>query len=191
MISIVALLLSILMPSLGKARKQAQQVVCMSNLKQMGVLITMFGQDHDNQFWSGWHAGYQDKEWMVELYYYDKNLPTMVKCPTTKKVWNGEKDGTFGMWTAGPAKKSIHFPSPPVREDFPVMYGSYAVNWLVSNVPADVTPFGGFQPADFIRRMDVSGSSRVPVLVDGNFWLTRPGIYDTPADYKGQVPFYR
>ena len=33
-ISIIALLLSILMPGLQKAKAQAQQVVCQSNLKQ-------------------------------------------------------------------------------------------------------------------------------------------------------------
>ena len=41
-ISIIALLVAILMPSLGKARKQAQATVCLSNIKQfqMGLLIT-------------------------------------------------------------------------------------------------------------------------------------------------------
>ena len=41
-ISIIALLLSILMPALRKARAQAQQVVCKTRLKQMGLAMSMY-----------------------------------------------------------------------------------------------------------------------------------------------------
>ena len=45
-ISIIALLLSILMPSLRKAREQAKKVICMSNLKQQGVASMMYCMDY-------------------------------------------------------------------------------------------------------------------------------------------------
>ena len=41
-ISIIALLLSILMPSLQKAREQAWKVVCMSGLRQLGLAVHMY-----------------------------------------------------------------------------------------------------------------------------------------------------
>jgi len=41
-ISIIALLLSILMPALGKVRGQAQQVVCKTKMKQMGLAVSMY-----------------------------------------------------------------------------------------------------------------------------------------------------
>ena len=51
-ISIIALLLAILMPSLQKAREQAKKVTCMSNLKQLGFASSMYVMDYDNKIWS-------------------------------------------------------------------------------------------------------------------------------------------
>lgn len=48
-IAIIALLMSILMPVLGKAKKQAGNVVCQSNLRQIGVAASLFAHDHDNK----------------------------------------------------------------------------------------------------------------------------------------------
>ena len=47
-IAIISLLISILMPSLHKAKVLANRVVCMSNLKQIGSAIHMYAQDWDD-----------------------------------------------------------------------------------------------------------------------------------------------
>jgi len=47
-IAIIALLMSILMPALSKARKQAWGVTCQSNLRQIGLAGELFAQDNDN-----------------------------------------------------------------------------------------------------------------------------------------------
>lgn len=47
-VSIIALLVSILMPALGKAREQAKQVVCSSNLRQWGIALYAYVSDYDN-----------------------------------------------------------------------------------------------------------------------------------------------
>ncbi|MBI9019571.1 MAG: type II secretion system protein [Phycisphaerae bacterium] len=46
-ISIIALLVSILMPALNKARKDAQSTVCMSNLRNWGMCFQFYAKDHD------------------------------------------------------------------------------------------------------------------------------------------------
>jgi prepilin-type N-terminal cleavage/methylation domain-containing protein len=48
-ISIIALLLSVLMPALGKARKQARKIVCGSNFHQVGIVYHLYAVD--NRSW--------------------------------------------------------------------------------------------------------------------------------------------
>lgn len=45
-ISIIALLMSVLLPSLRKARSNAKRVVCSSNLKQIGIGMRLYGADN-------------------------------------------------------------------------------------------------------------------------------------------------
>ena len=45
-VSIIALLIAILLPSLGRAREQARQTVCLSNLKQLAAGTAMYMTDH-------------------------------------------------------------------------------------------------------------------------------------------------
>ena len=47
-IGIIALLISMLLPALGRARKQANAVACMSNLKQIGLAMMMYADDRAN-----------------------------------------------------------------------------------------------------------------------------------------------
>src|SRR5690606_8087026 len=54
-ISIIALLISILLPALKAARATAQQAVCASNLKQIVLAQTMYADDFDGAIiGSGW-----------------------------------------------------------------------------------------------------------------------------------------
>ena len=49
-IAIIAILAAMLMPALQKARQQGQLTNCISNLKQQGTSVGMYGNDHDDYF---------------------------------------------------------------------------------------------------------------------------------------------
>ena len=46
-IGIIALLISILLPTLSKARRQANMIVCQSNLRQVGTFLVMYLNDNN------------------------------------------------------------------------------------------------------------------------------------------------
>jgi prepilin-type N-terminal cleavage/methylation domain-containing protein/prepilin-type processing-associated H-X9-DG protein len=56
-IAIIAILASILFPVFAKAREKARQANCLSNLKQLGLAVTMYSQDNDECYpispWAG------------------------------------------------------------------------------------------------------------------------------------------
>src|SRR5918999_4315705 len=49
-IGIIALLISILLPSLNRAREQANRVKCASNLRQIGQGIQMYANENKGNF---------------------------------------------------------------------------------------------------------------------------------------------
>jgi prepilin-type N-terminal cleavage/methylation domain-containing protein len=49
-IGIIALLISILLPALNRAREQAKEVQCLSNLRQIGTALMMHANEHRNHF---------------------------------------------------------------------------------------------------------------------------------------------
>ena len=59
-IAIIALLLSLLLPSLSKSREMAKRAVCLSNLKQLHTASTLYQQSNDSKLNLGYtHGTYQ------------------------------------------------------------------------------------------------------------------------------------
>ena len=166
-ISIIALLLSILMPSLSKARKQGQAVVCLSNLRQWGLAFALYGNANNDLMPEFTVAREADKSWMTTLSAYGADVVKFRFCPSATKVadldWNGQagtiydKPGdTFRAWYVN-AKLVSWLPD----EDYGV--GSYGNNdWCHSNNAYDQIFGGNFSYA----KLATPGAYLIPLFFD-------------------------
>ncbi|HEY3266186.1 MAG TPA: prepilin-type N-terminal cleavage/methylation domain-containing protein [Armatimonadota bacterium] len=65
-IAIIAILAAILFPVFARARERARRMHCVSNLKQIGTAISMYGDDYDGYIYPQWWA---DGAWQYPVGY--------------------------------------------------------------------------------------------------------------------------
>jgi prepilin-type processing-associated H-X9-DG protein/prepilin-type N-terminal cleavage/methylation domain-containing protein len=106
-IGIIAILISLLMPALSRAREQARAIVCMSNLRQLGVALQMYMKDqgavlpqditYSSQVTSSngiyWYQFLDQSEPEINLPKY-VTTKKVLSCP---KMFPADNAGTYGM----------------------------------------------------------------------------------------------
>ncbi len=88
-VAIIALLISILLPALSKAKDIAQTTVCLSRIRQMDIPIKMYAIDYrqtlERRNSGGWLAPLTDNDYLEHT--------RASLCP----VWMPERGGSFGI----------------------------------------------------------------------------------------------
>jgi prepilin-type N-terminal cleavage/methylation domain-containing protein len=196
-ISIVALLLAILGPSLSKTRELVEDTICKSNLKQWAIIYSLYTQDNEGSFPQG-YAGNNvtmQNAWLLGAllpYYEDLGLRD---CPST--VPSGRPPirgvelpgGTFKQW--GPFGKS----------NAGMWYDSYAEgsygfsNWIADPPYTDPEEsdgirkqFWGLPVGKAVRNTFVQGSYMIPLICDSMFVDIAPEMGDVaPSNEQNEA----
>lgn len=114
-IAIIALLLGILLPSLGRVRGQARKITCLSNMRQMGLAVSAYMLDSDYRLPpSSCHCEDPNDHWLRILSGYTQEQ-LLFQCPS-------DKGKDFVDWDK------------PLADQKNVRYSSFAVNALLDPI---------------------------------------------------------
>ena len=127
-VAIIALLISILLPSLRQAREQAKQVVCMSNMQQMGVAMLSYALNNREYVpGSSCPLAEPDIEHPEELYW----LTILQKYTNQTLIGRCCGDKTD--------KRFLDWAHPPPREEWTnYRWSSYAINACLGPLKSDL-----------------------------------------------------
>ncbi len=124
-VAIIALLISILLPALGGARMQAKRVSSASNMRQLGLALETYANDHNGRLPETTHALPTDRSWIYTLAPYVGNVDEVRICPADPRRKDLlEADGTsysLNEWIAVQALDPFGQPIPD-RPWFPNLH---------------------------------------------------------------------
>jgi prepilin-type N-terminal cleavage/methylation domain-containing protein len=105
-ISIIAVLLSVLLPALSSARIQAKKVVCASYEKQWGLAFKLYGEDNKQYYPLGWNSPpyVQHGVLLMLKKYFGSNDLKIISCPVVNvplppQVLDSSSDNTHRWYT--------------------------------------------------------------------------------------------
>lgn len=190
-IAIIGLLIAVLLPALQAAKKQAQAIICKSNLHQWGLIWKLYTDDYDGYFSEGEGVNWPRGEWVVGLWDYYEDRQRLLTCPSATKPLPGYKpDPTRVYHWGGP--NNTYLVADALDPDGKYNIASYGMNnWVFDR--------RRFLPDDDLQnrlnrnhwgRMDVKGASQVPLFLDAMWRGGGPDYGNTnkiiPPDYNGQ-----
>lgn len=193
-IAIIAILASLLLPSLARAKAKAHSVKCLSNLKQWGLVWSMYADDHNNSFSPGNTVGWARGEWVKALRDYYRKKPELLLCPVATQRRGPGAVETFARTPA----QAVEYGGPGTVYDFPLpdeaaetrganVLSSYGINNWVYDPPSGVADIQGRPTAWNWRKMTAPPQpSNTPLFSDSMWRGGGPRHTDTPPRFNGE-----
>ena len=164
-IAIIAILAAILFPVFAQARQKARQIQCLSNQRQIGLAIRMYGQDFDEAYPPTEAGGVG---WTIP-----------------RSGWNPAADFLIKPYVKSPGILACPADHAATFSGQPAVLPQYALNELLP-LPGMVVPDGG-QYIGPVGRADAAVETGTLLLwehsnpaVRCNTWTTSPGHWETP-----------
>ncbi|MHC4500154.1 MAG: type II secretion system protein [Planctomycetota bacterium] len=181
-IAIIALLMSILMPALSRAKQQTKAVICQSNLHEWGLAFKMFTDENNGYFIKSYFwvqymqpyckSGEIRSDFLLCAPGDPEEQPAKTKklffCPTSTKTWAQGGRHPFVAWETDDI-------------DGGLIRGSYGLNqWVTLNT-------GGGRSFELLwKTPNTKGAMYVPMLLDCTmFYNVCPYHKDEPPAYDG------
>ena len=142
-VAIIGFLASLLLPSLGKARRTAQQAVCVSNIKQLYTSVMSYALDNDDyapvQTGGGGGSSVYWDQTLISMGYMTgmpgNTMPSALQeCPESRPI-NSKWDSTIGMNKYFPQGNNIpKISGPQLNETWLLMDSKWGdhINWSFS-----------------------------------------------------------
>ena len=185
-IAIISILAALLLPALSQAKQKARTVACLSNLRQIGVAITLYAHDHEDElvpaeynksngaeFQEGWptllvKANCAIADWSPDFYTLPTR-PSIFRCP----------DGRNAVYTLGPTSRddpegSMAWPyASETAKGSRYIHCWYGINgstgrpkrWPFTRIPMD-----GSGSQTLTKLSLAAQEPRMPAIFDG-FWM--------------------
>jgi len=183
-ISIIALLMSIMMPTLSRVKNQAKEILCFNNLHQWGVTTIAYANENNNQM----KADIDQAIWVYELKPFlgmsekgqsETGSGDMSICPRTKPRWdlNGNPGLGYGL---GPFSAWGYYTGDGYMGG---MAGSYTFNCWLYHVKIRELDGSHFLKKSW-KTFNVKQGHKVPLIGGGYSKSAYTEAWDNPPQYE-------
>ena len=80
-IAVIAILCALLLPALGAGKSKAKQAACASNMRQIGIGMLLYADDHEEWLPTTSHLAGTNSSWIFSLASYVGNVDRIRICP--------------------------------------------------------------------------------------------------------------
>jgi hypothetical protein len=193
-VAFVVMNLGIIAPG---GRQRAKEAVCLSHLRQWGVIFEMYADDYDGKLMDDNYyevpAGtvWITHAWVRLMYPYYRTFDICL-CPATARTWRDRIfTGPFVGWDFR-AFTDDPFIAAEADDWYLIegqwAYGSYGKNPFCSEPSADLVDNEYFPYDHHFQTVQVKNANQIPLFGDCNYTGGFPHVHDEPAPFRYHGP---